>query len=232
MPRRNYYLVLGVSQNECAEGVRDAFRELALKYHPDRAGPGSMRFFQEIIEAYKTLSDPIKRASYDRGLTHGSPHELAVEKTPVHYGSTRRRNIVEQLIPQRERYFRGMRSSSRVFEDIFESVLGSFLRHSVPEREIRPLDMTLDLSEEEAWRGGIYFVELPVFWPCPACKGVGHVWGAICQECDETGLQEERRTVQITIPSGVPNGAVLNLALRGLGVHNLYLRIHIKVNRH
>ena len=68
MPKRSYYLVLGISETESREGVRRAFRELAARYHPDRAGPKSTPFFQEIVTAYRTLADPERRASYDAGL--------------------------------------------------------------------------------------------------------------------------------------------------------------------
>src|SRR5512137_48551 len=71
MLSRNFYVVLGVPSNETSTGIRRAFRELALRYHPDRAGAQGTEFFQEITEAYRVLSDPERRASYDDGLRHG-----------------------------------------------------------------------------------------------------------------------------------------------------------------
>jgi DnaJ-class molecular chaperone len=55
MERKDYYLILGVSRGENLEGIHDAFRELAKKYHPDRAGPEATGKFQEIQEAYDVL---------------------------------------------------------------------------------------------------------------------------------------------------------------------------------
>lgn len=66
--KRDYYVVLGIPRSESASGIRAAFRDLALRYHPDRAGSAGTPFFRQIIEAYKVLSDPASRASYDRGL--------------------------------------------------------------------------------------------------------------------------------------------------------------------
>jgi len=64
--QRDYYEVLGVSRDADAKAIKDAFRELALMYHPDRnKSPDAEARFKEIAEAYAILSDPKKRADYD-----------------------------------------------------------------------------------------------------------------------------------------------------------------------
>jgi molecular chaperone DnaJ len=64
--KRDYYEVLGVARDADAKAIKDAFRELALRYHPDRnKEPGAEDRFKEIAEAYAILSDPQKRADYD-----------------------------------------------------------------------------------------------------------------------------------------------------------------------
>lgn len=64
--QRDYYEVLGVSREADAKSIKDAFRKLALKYHPDRnKTPEAEGRFKEIAEAYAILSDPQKRANYD-----------------------------------------------------------------------------------------------------------------------------------------------------------------------
>ncbi|NIR31125.1 MAG: J domain-containing protein [Gammaproteobacteria bacterium] len=69
--QRDYYEVLGVPRNADAKAIKDAFRRLALKYHPDRnKAPEAEARFKEIAEAYAVLSDPKKRAEYD---TRGFP---------------------------------------------------------------------------------------------------------------------------------------------------------------
>jgi molecular chaperone DnaJ len=68
MALKNYYLILGVSRNESAAGVQEAFRELAKRYHPDVAGPESAEHFRNLLEAYKHLSDAQLRARYNHSL--------------------------------------------------------------------------------------------------------------------------------------------------------------------
>jgi DnaJ-class molecular chaperone len=73
--QRTFYDLLGISSEGSAEEVRAAYRRMALRYHPDVAPPGAAtentRRFIEVQEAYETLSDPSRRASYDRALARG-----------------------------------------------------------------------------------------------------------------------------------------------------------------
>ena len=65
--KRDYYEVLGVSRDASAEDIKKSFRRLAMQYHPDRnKEDGAEMRFKEAGEAYEVLSDPEKRAAYDR----------------------------------------------------------------------------------------------------------------------------------------------------------------------
>jgi len=79
--KRDYYEVLGVAGEADPRVIKHAFRQLALKYHPDRnKEPGAEERFKEIAEAYAVLNDPQKRAAYDAGGRAGvagySPEDL------------------------------------------------------------------------------------------------------------------------------------------------------------
>lgn len=79
--KQDYYEVLGVARDADAKAIRDAFRTLALKYHPDlNSEPGAEERFKQIAEAYAVLSDPGKRAEHDArgfaGVAGFSPEDL------------------------------------------------------------------------------------------------------------------------------------------------------------
>src|SRR3990172_1424423 len=79
--QRDYYDVLGVARDADAKAIKNAFRELALKYHPDRnKSPDAEERFKEVAEAYAVLSDPKKRAGYDArgfaGVAGLTPEDL------------------------------------------------------------------------------------------------------------------------------------------------------------
>ncbi|CAD6239170.1 unnamed protein product [Miscanthus lutarioriparius] len=75
MASRTFYDLLGILAEGSPDEIRVAYRRLALKYHPDVSPPGAAaentRRFIEVQEAYETLSDPSRRASYDRALARG-----------------------------------------------------------------------------------------------------------------------------------------------------------------
>lgn len=62
----DYYALLGIDRQAAHADLRRAWRKLALRWHPDRAGDGATASFQKIQNAYAVLSDPLSRAAYDR----------------------------------------------------------------------------------------------------------------------------------------------------------------------
>src|SRR5512135_1316338 len=64
--KKNYYEILGIPKGSSKELIKDAYRKLAMQYHPDRnKSPGAEEKFKEISEAYAVLSDDVKRQQYD-----------------------------------------------------------------------------------------------------------------------------------------------------------------------
>src|SRR3954463_13035702 len=86
----NFYIVLGVPTTADADTIRTAFRTLARRYHPDAGAGSSAQRFREVVEAYETLSDPIRRRRYDERLQTVRVHL----RDPV-----LRRSSAEPLIP-------------------------------------------------------------------------------------------------------------------------------------
>src|SRR3982751_5078537 len=92
----NYYLVLDVPTTADADTIRKAFRTLARRYHPDAGTGSSAQRFREVVEAYETLSDPIRRRRYDGTLHTVRVHERHGAHSPA------RRLSPGPLIPEDE----------------------------------------------------------------------------------------------------------------------------------
>ena len=85
------------------------------------------------------------------------------------------------------------------------------------------------LSPDEARRGGVLRLGGPVFAPCTRCAGTGHTWGMACLACMGQGMREQEKMVVVRIPPQVRHGTILEIHLRGLGLHNLYLCLYIAI---
>jgi molecular chaperone DnaJ len=220
MLRKSYYFTLGIPFNESAGGIRQAFHEIVRRYHPDRVGSERLRFFQEVVEAYRILSDPERRRDYDRGLIQANvitPAPLVVESG-------------QGDLPLTMAVLRKLRIKDAPFEAALARVSGSLRSAEVRSKAYcEALNTTVVLSPDEAVRGGILFLAVPSCSPCDRCGGGGRDGSFPCVQCDGEGLIEEEETVRVHVLPLVGDGAVMNVPLRGLGIHNFYLRLHIRV---
>ncbi|HXG20713.1 MAG TPA: DnaJ domain-containing protein [Methylomirabilota bacterium] len=224
MIRKNYYLILGVPRTESASGLRQAFRTLVKRYHPERVGPRGLRFFADILEAYRMLADPVRRHSYDQGLSHAEGSVLPspdLQVLPPEAHAT---------LPQVVTPLRHTIAAHPAFTAALAHVARQWTRGRVRmEQPWEGIDVHVLLSPEEAARGGTIFLTVPSCLPCQACGGSGQEGLFPCTACQGEGFLDESETVRITIPPQVGDGARLEAPLRGLGVHGFYLRVHIRV---
>lgn len=188
--KRDYYEVLGVPRDASPEEIRKAYRRLARKYHPD-ANPGdpeAAERFKELQEAYEVLSDPQKRAAYDRfghaGVDPaayagtgpgGAPGGAAPGEGPFDFGDL----------------FGG-------FEEIFETFFGGG-RPRASERPRRGGDreVEVEVSFEESARGCERELQVSRVEPCPRCRGEGAEPGGV-QACPQCGGAGRVRAAQRT----------------------------------
>lgn len=222
MLRKSYYVTLGCPPNESQAGIREAFRQIVKRYHPDRVGPERLRFFQEVVEAYHVLADPERRLHYDQGLFHAHLKFEAWPESLVGAGSAGN-------LPQSSAVLRAVSIKDAPFEAALALVSGS-LTGQHPARECcLGLNAMVILSPEEARRGGVVFLSVPSCSPCERCGGSGREELFPCSLCDGEGLIEEQEKVRVLVPAMVPDATIMNIPLRGLGVHNFYLRLQIRV---
>jgi DnaJ-class molecular chaperone len=122
MSQQDYYQILGVDRNADAKKIKDAYRELAFKYHPDRneKNPDSADMMKRVNEAYAVLSNPEKRREYDAMRTrfgdraYGEFRNAYTEKD-IFSGSD-----VHQMFEEMARSF-GLRGFDSIFSDFYGS---------------------------------------------------------------------------------------------------------------
>jgi molecular chaperone DnaJ len=201
MASRNFYVVLGVASTESGEGIRSAYRDLAKQLHPDHVGPGGAAPFRELTEAYDTLRDPLRRRQYDESL-----------RTRQGERRISMRHDLAEVRPSEEAMFGR-------FARNFGGVGG-------PKGErVEELDVEVAISKEEAERGTRVRLGVPVFGRCGVCRGRG------CTACGWQGVTEAERPVTIDVPPMTGGGTTFVMPLAGLGIHNFYLRVRVRVDR-
>ncbi len=221
MAARDYYVTFGVPRAESTAGIRSAFRDLAKKHHPDASGAEDPEAFRELVEAYRVLSDAALRRRYDERLRwrEGDRDQVAIRRAPAE-------SLTREPVPL---FGRGEQARPSV-DAMFDRLIRNFTRIGVPKAErVEPLNCDVVLSAEEAVRGGVLPIAVPVFEACPECGGAGHTWLFPCLHCGQSGLVEDAVTVRLEVPPMVHEGTVVDLPLERLGVSNFRLRILIHI---
>ena len=219
MERRDFYAILGVAPEVASDAVRAAYRQRTLG-RPDSLvrAPGAASL-GDLIDAYRVLSDPERRASYDEA--RGAPvpaRTVGMALRP------------EPLIPEQLSLTRDFEARDPSVDEVLDRVLRNFTARNVPKSErLEALDLTIGVSPELAAFGGVLDLGVPVFYPCPECRGEGHDGLYACFACGQTGMVEDTEPVHLRIPPLTRDGATFHVPLHGLGIDNLCLRVHLRV---
>ena len=235
----DYYEVLGVPRDADTKTIKNAFRQLARRYHPDTSTePDAEQRFKEIAEAYGVLSDPAKRAGYDAQ----GPAGLAGATAEDLWGGIDFADIFG--------------SGAAAFGGLFERLFGPPVAGPPRGQDVH-LDLVIPL--EEVLTGGTREVTIRRPGPCPQCAGSGSGPGSAprrcpgcggtgqravasrhgplmvrqvitcpecggrgrvidqpCPACEASGRALREEKVTILIPPGIPEGATLRLAGHGV----------------
>lgn len=237
--KRDYYEVLGVPRDADARAIKDAFRKLALQYHPDRnKEPGAEERFKEIAEAYAVLSDAKKRADYDHrgfaGVAGFSPEDL--------FGGIDFESIFGDMGfgpggGLFERFFGGRRAGPRRGADIEVELAVPLERIATGGEETIRFGRVAPCAEcggTGANKGtqprtcstcqgtgqktttrreqGVFFRHSV---PCPDCGGAGRVIDQPCPKCRGSGQQEREESLDVSIPVGAEDGLILRVPGKG-----------------
>jgi molecular chaperone DnaJ len=231
---RDYYEVLGVQRGASGAQIKRAFRALARELHPDVAKePETEQRFREVAEAYEILSDPERRATYDR-LGHAGLRRGGFEPTFAHFGDL-----------------------SDVFAAFFGEDLfgGAAARHTSRGADLQAV---VEIDLEDAYNGISVTVPIEVATacerctgsgaepgtqarecstcggggmvrrvsqnvfgqfvhqrPCPECGGAGNVVETPCKDCRGQGIVVARRRIDVDVPAGIHDGQ--RIRIRGEG---------------
>jgi len=186
--KRDYYEILGVKKNTSLDEIKKAYRELALRYHPDRV-PGEQKKeaeekFKEISEAYAVLSDTQKRALYDQYGHSGIDQKYAYEDI---FKGADFNSVFEGLGD----FGFGGGLFEEIFGDLGSDIFGGGSRRgSTNRRRGRDLQIALDITLEEAARGVEKTITVPRYELCPTCSGSGAKPGTkkiTCPQCKGAG---------------------------------------------
>jgi len=193
----DYYKILGVSKNASPDEIKRAYRRLAQQYHPDKGGDPAK--FKEVNEAYQVLSDPQKRSQYDQ---FGTTFEQAKAGGGFQgFEGFRDFSSFADAFDffgggdQRSSRQRGQPAEGFGFEDIFENIFGGGTRARGRRSRGADINIDLEISLEEAYRGVEREINLYKGVICPSCKGSGAESGSkvkACPTCKGHGQVEER----------------------------------------
>jgi DnaJ-class molecular chaperone len=217
METRDFYAILGVSRDAAATSLRAAYRHRMLA----RASlPGGATPLGDLIDAYQVLSDAAQRASYDQARVRPTPPGTTA-------GPASR---AEPLLPERLSLPRDFEARDPSVEQVLERILRNFTGQNVPKSErLEALDLTVAVSPELAERGGVIELAVPVFYPCPDCRGDGHDGLYACLACGQSGMIEDSQIVHLRVLPLTRDGASFHVPLQGLGIANLCLRVHLRI---
>jgi molecular chaperone DnaJ len=259
MPKRDYYEVLGVARNDTEEEIRKAFRQKALQYHPDRnKSPEAEEQFKEINEAYQALTDPRKRAQYDRyghaGVTSNGEAGQGFEGFDVFGGfgdifdsffgdiSGRRSREPQRGADVQQRVVLGFEEAAFGTErEVEVSRIERCQRCSGSGSEPGTTASTCATCRgsgqvRRAHRS--VFGQFAQITACPTCQGRGSTIDNPCTSCRGAGMQRQRRKIAVKVPAGVESGMQVRLTGEGdVGSNggppgNLYVFVEVQEHPH
>ncbi len=256
---QDFYSLLGLDRAADDAAIKSAFRKAAMRHHPDRnqGDPEAERKFKEVNEAYEILSDPQKRAAYDR------------------FGHAAFRNGGGPGGPNGFAGGFDAGAFSDVFEDLFSDLMGARGQRSRAPGRGADLKYALDITLEEAFAGKKASISVPgsvgceacegsgakkgsgpstcgtcrgagrvrvqqgfftLERTCPQCGGEGRVITDPCTDCGGQGRVKRERTLVVDVPAGIENGTRIRLAgegeagPRGGPEGDLYIFVELKAH--
>ncbi len=185
--KRDYYEILGISKGATADDIKKAYRNLALKYHPDRVSADKKKEaeekFKEMSEAYEVLIDPQKKATYDQYGHSGVDNSFrqgGFEWQDFHHFDDLKDIFGEVDISDLFRSF-------GVGGDVFGGSFGGVGQRRGGARRGSDLEYQIEISFDDAAFGAEKTIAIPRYETCEACGGTGAKPGSKRERCSSCG---------------------------------------------
>jgi DnaJ-class molecular chaperone len=227
MAGKDYYATLGVGREAGEREIKQAFRKLARKCHPD-VNPGDKTAeskFKEINEAFEVLSDKDKRQKYDQyGDQWQYADQLRKAQEQGGHGSGPAYTQTAGQPPfwdfSQEEETPGFASASgggpdlsSIFGDLFRDRGGARTQRGA--QRGRDIEHPVEVTLEEAYHGAARQLEMQSEETCSACRGAGRLQNATCGVCRGRGTVPRGKRLEVKIPAGVRDGSRVRMAGQG-----------------
>jgi len=226
---KDYYNILGVKRNASEQEIKQAYRRLARKHHPD-VNPGDKSAeakFKEINEAYEVLSDKENREKYDQWQYADQFEKVRQQQTPFRdFGRS----------SDTSSFYSGGDDMGGLFDELFRGTgTRTYTRRAQPRRG-RDIQSPVEVTLDEAYHGTKRTLSLQTEEPCPTCKGSGLIQNVPCATCQGSGAVARIKRLEVKIPPGVKNGSRVRIAGKGQPGYggpngDLYLVVSVKPHR-
>jgi DnaJ-class molecular chaperone len=210
MAGNDYYQVLGISRTASEKEIKQAYRRLARKYHPD-LNPGDKSAearFKEINAAHEVLSNPEKRKKYDQ---YGDQWEYAEQFAKAGGQGGARWDFGKGGTTFE---YSDVGDIGDILSSLFgDADIGSRMKRGTQRGQ--DIESPIEISLEEAYRGSTRVIQLQTAEPCTACGGTGRVGNRVCTICSGAGGELTPKRLEVKIPAGVKDGSKIRIAGEG-----------------
>lgn len=205
---KDYYKILEVSENSSLDEIKKSYRNLSKKYHPDVNPDGSEKF-KEIAEAYETLGDPQKKASYD-GMKN-NPFGSFSNMFDFGFNKQQRKSSPDKIVKIQINPIESYLSAEKTIQYMREN-------HCEPcngKGGDRIACKTCNGAGFQVKTFGNGFIIQQMRTTCQSCGGAGYSLTNICYMCGGKGSKSAVNSVNIKIPHSADNGNFIKLPNMG-----------------
>ncbi len=236
---KDYYEILGLDRSASEKDIKNAYRKLARKWHPDLHPEADKKKaeekFKEINEAYEVLKDPEKRKRYDQlgsRWQEGQDFQAHPDMEGVRFYTSGDFGDFESAFEGGFSDFFKMFFGEGAAARAGGRRAGSAARRGPVKGE--DVESEIELSLEEAYRGVTKTIRVSGSAVCSACGGAGTTGQGFCPQCGGTGNLPDEKTLDVKVPAGVKDGSRIRLkgqggsGLGGAPKGDLYLKVRLR----